>query len=171
MVSLPKTSLTQCIKAARLWALATTAHNHLSTNKKQLTKETHSVSDAGLAELNKEFLSELCGHSKLWMFKHITSLQKCFNIHTSLQVTFSVLRRVLLNEKLYVYWEETWLMKHLSYKLKLEFLTHWLKWGYPGELAIKHFSRSTILIMKKGSTKQSKNIDKYFAFHYNNGTL
>ena len=54
---------------------------------------------------------------------------------------------------------------------KLEFLTHWLKWGYPRELAVKHFSQSTILIMKQGSTKQSKNIDKYFAFHHDIGTL
>ena len=40
-------------------------------------------------------LAGLYGHSKLWMFKHITSQQKRFNIRTSLQVTFSVLRRVL----------------------------------------------------------------------------
>ena len=32
---------------------------------------------------------------RLWMFEHITSLQKRFNIHTSLQVTLSVTRRVL----------------------------------------------------------------------------
>ena len=36
---------------------------------------------------------------KLLMFKNITSLHKCFNTCTSLQVTFSVLR-VLLKEKL-----------------------------------------------------------------------
>ena len=41
--------------------------------------------------------------AKLWMFKHITSLQKRFNICTSLEVTLSVLRRVLLKEKLCVY--------------------------------------------------------------------
>ena len=80
-------------------------------NKKQLTKETHSVSESGLAKLNKQFLLELYGHSKrrsksppkLWMFKHITSLQKRSNIRTSLQVTLLVLRRVLLKEKLCVY--------------------------------------------------------------------
>ena len=116
LVSLPRTSPTQCIKAALSRALAITAHNHLSTNKKQLTKATHFVSQTGLANLNKEFLSELYGHSKLWMFKHITSLQKRFNMRTSLQVTFSVLRRVLLNEKLCVYWEQTWLMKLSSYE-------------------------------------------------------
>ena len=51
MVSLSRTSLTQCIKVAHSRALATTAHNRLSTNKKQLTKETHSVSETGLAKL------------------------------------------------------------------------------------------------------------------------
>ena len=33
-------------------------------NRKQLTKETHSVSETSLAKLNKQFLSELYGHSK-----------------------------------------------------------------------------------------------------------
>ena len=33
-------------------------------NKKQLTKETHYVSETGLAKINKQFLSELYGHSK-----------------------------------------------------------------------------------------------------------
>ena len=64
--------------------------NHLSTSKKQLTKETHFVSETGLPKIDKEFLS------KLWMFKHITSLQKRFNMRTSHQVSFLVLRRVLL---------------------------------------------------------------------------
>ena len=34
----------------------------LDPYKKQLTKETHFVSETGLAELNKQFLSELYGH-------------------------------------------------------------------------------------------------------------
>ena len=40
--------------------------------------------------------------TKLWMFKHITSPQKRFNIRTSLQVTLSALRRVLFKDKLCV---------------------------------------------------------------------
>ena len=99
-----RTSVTQCIKAAHSRALATTAHSHLSTEtKKQLTKKTHSVSETSLAKLNKLFLSELYGHSKLWMFKHIAILQKRFTVRTSLEVTLSVLRMVLLKKKLCVY--------------------------------------------------------------------
>ena len=41
--------------------------------------------------------------AKLWMFKHVTSLQKRFNIRASLQVTLAMLRRVLLKEKLCFY--------------------------------------------------------------------
>ena len=46
---------TQCIKTTHSRALATIAHNHLSTSKKQLTKETHVVSETGLAKININF--------------------------------------------------------------------------------------------------------------------
>ena len=66
------------------------------------------------------------------MFKHITSLQKRFTIGTSLQVTLSVLRRVL-GETLHLLRtnsvEETFELR------KLEFLTRLLKRGYRRELA------------------------------------
>ena len=51
-----------------------------------------------------------------WMLEHITILQKRFNIRTSLQVTLSVLGRVLLKGKLCVYWEQTRLKKLSSYE-------------------------------------------------------
>ena len=66
------------------------------------------------------------------MFKHITSLQKRFTIGISLQVTLSVLRRIL-GETLHLMRtnsvEETFKVR------KLEFLTCLLKRGYHRELA------------------------------------
>ena len=56
---LSRTSLTQCIKAARSRALATIAHSQLSTNKKQLTKETHFVSETGPAKQNVPMIRTL----------------------------------------------------------------------------------------------------------------
>ena len=48
------------------YAFASPGHNCSQplehSNKKQLTKETHFVSETGLAKLNKQFLSELYGH-------------------------------------------------------------------------------------------------------------
>ena len=72
--------------------------------------------------------------TKLWMFKLITSLQRCFNIRISLQATLSVLRRVLLKEKLLL---RTNSVKENFELRKLEFLTRLLERGYPRELAEK----------------------------------
>ena len=52
-------------------------------------------------DVNAGQLLEILGWKNL--DRQIKSLQKRFNIRTSLQVTFSVFRRVLLNEKLCVY--------------------------------------------------------------------
>ena len=51
---------------------------------------------------------------KSLMFKHNASRQKRSNIHTSLHTTFSVLRRVLQNERHCAYWEQTRLKNLLS---------------------------------------------------------
>ena len=109
--------------------------------KKQLTKEAHSVSETGLAKLNKQFLLELYGHSKrrsksppkLWMFKHITSLQKRFNIRTSLQVTLLVLRRGFIKGEI-LRLLRTNSVKETFELRKLEFLARLLERGYPREL-------------------------------------
>ena len=67
-------------------------------------KFTHEMSSEKLFSLILKFSKDHGSlTAKLWMFKHITSLQKRFNIRTSVQVTLSVLRRVLLKEKLCVY--------------------------------------------------------------------
>ena len=50
---------------------------------------------------------------------------------------------------------------------KLEFLTRLLKRGYPREHTENNLaSRSKIVITKRGSTKQNKNIHKCFTFHH-----
>ena len=69
------------------------------------------------------------------MCKHITSLQKRFNIRTSLKVTLSVLRM-----KGFIKGETLRLLRTNSVKeifglRKLEFLTRLLERGYPRKLA------------------------------------
>ena len=67
-------------------------------------KFTHEMSSEKIVSLIPKFSKDRVSlTTKLWMFKHITSLQKRFSMRTSLQVTLSVLRRVLLKEKLCVY--------------------------------------------------------------------
>lgn len=67
-------------------------------------KFTHEMSSEKMFSLILKFSKDHASlTTKFWMFKHITSLQKRFNIRTSLQVTLSVLKRVLLKEKLCVY--------------------------------------------------------------------
>ena len=57
-------------------------------------------------------------------------------------------------------------VKETSELRKLEFLTRLLERAFPRELAENIcFSQSKILITKRRSTKQSKNIQKCFAFH------
>ena len=94
------------------------------------------------------------------MFKRITSLQKRFNIRTSLQVTLSVLRRVLLKEKL-LRLLRTNSVKEIFELRKLEFLTRLLERGYPREFAenilakVKFSSRDEAL---QNKTKTSRNV-------------
>ena len=84
--------------------------------------------------------------AKLQMFKRITSLQKRFNIRTSLQVTLSVLRRVLLKEKLYVYCKQTWLRNFRVTKARIS--DSFTQVRLPEGTCRKYLSQSKILITK-----------------------
>lgn len=82
----------------------------------------------------------------------------------SVRVTLSVLRRVLLKEKLCVYWEQTsWWNFRVT---KARICNSFTRARLPSRARRKYFSRSKIFITNRGSPKQNKKIQKCFAFHH-----
>lgn len=129
-------------------------------NKKQLTKETHSVSETGLAKLNKQFLSELYGHSKtLDVQAHYKPTETFQYTHFSSSHPLSVKKGFIKGETLRLL--RTNLAKETFELRKLEFLTRLLERGYPRELAenilaeVKFSSRNEAL---QNKTKTSRNV-------------
>ena len=105
-------------------------------NKKQLTKETHPVSETGLAKLNKQFLSELYGHSK----RKTLDVQTHYKPTETFQYTHFSSSHPLSVKKGFITGETSRLLRTNSVKeifelRKLEFLTCLLERGYPRELA------------------------------------
>ena len=131
-------------------------------NKKQLTKETHSVSETGLAKRNKQFLSELYGHSK----RKTLDVQTHYKPTETIQHTHFSSSHPLSIKKGFIKREISRLLRTNSVKeifelRKLEFLTCLLERGYPRELAenilaqVKFLSRNEAL---QNKTETSTNV-------------